>query len=136
MKMLTSPGLVMLVALLLTGCAATIDSTTLATRLAASDKRPVVVDVRTGSEYAGGHLPGAVNIPVQALSFQMAAVPVHERSEPVVVYCAHGPRAGLAGFFLRVAGFSEVMHLQGDIRSWREAGYPLTTGSEPGVYVK
>lgn len=126
----------MLVASLLTGCAATIDSASLAARLAAPEGRPAVVDVRTGSEYAGGHLPGAVNIPVQALPFRMAAVPVHERSEPVVVYCAHGPRAGLAGFFLRVAGFSEVNHLQGDIRSWRAAGYPLTTGLEPGVFLK
>lgn len=96
----------------------------------------MVVDVRTGSEYAGGHLPGAINIPVQALPFRMDEVVVHERSEPVVVYCSHGIRAGLSGFFLRVAGFSQPMHLQGDIRSWREAGYPLTTGPEPGVYVK
>lgn len=136
MKMLTSPGLLLLAALLLTGCTATIDSATLAARLAAPDGSPVVVDVRTGSEYAGGHLPGAVNIPFQALPFRMAAVPVHDLSEPVVVYCAHGPRAGLAGFFLRVAGFAEVNHLQGDIRSWRAAGYPLTTGFEPGVFVK
>lgn len=126
----------MLVTAFLAGCAGTIDSTTLAARLAAPDMRPVVVDVRTGSEYAGGHLPGAINIPVHVLPFKMTAVPVHDRSEQVVVYCAHGPRSGVAGFFLRVAGFSEVMHLQGDIRSWREAGYPLTTGSEPGLFVK
>ena len=136
MKMLTSYGSLVLVALLHGGCAGNIDRETLAARLAAPDDRPAVVDVRTGSEFAGGHLPGAINIPVQALPFRMEAIPVHERNEPVVVYCAHGPRAGLAGFFLRVAGFSEVMHLQGDIRSWREAGYPLTIGTEPGVYVK
>lgn len=126
----------MLVALLLSGCAGTIDSASLAARLAGSDERPVVVDVRTGSEYAGGHLPGAVNIPVQDLPFRMDEVVVHERNEPVVVYCSHGVRAGLSGFFLRVAGFSQPLHLQGDIRSWREAGYPLMTGPEPGVYVK
>jgi rhodanese-related sulfurtransferase len=131
-----SLGVVLLVALFLTGCAATIDSASLAARLAASDKRPTVVDVRTGSEYVGGHLPGAVSIPVHALPFRMTEVPVHDRSESVVVYCAHGPRAGLAGFFLRMAGFSEVLHLQGDIRSWREAGHPLVTGPEPGLLVK
>ena len=126
----------MLVALLLGGCAGSIDRETLLARLAAPDERPAVVDVRTGPEYAGGHLPGAINIPVQSLPFRMAAVPVHKRNEPVVVYCAHGPRSGLAGFFLRVAGFSEVMHLRGDIRSWRNEGYPLATGLEPGVFVK
>lgn len=136
MKILTSPGLGILAALLLTGCAGTIDSTSLAARLAAPDGRPAVVDVRSGSEYAGGHLPGAINIPVHALPFRMDGVGVRERSEPVVVYCSHGPRAGLSGFFLRLAGFSRPLHLQGDIRSWREAGYPLATGPGPGVYAK
>lgn len=136
MKILNPLWPVPLVVLLLTGCAATIDSATLAARLAAQDSRPMVVDVRTSSEYAGGHLPGAINIPVQSLPFRMAAVPVHDLNEPVVVYCAHGPRAGLAGFFLRVAGFVEVNHLQGDIRGWRAAGYPLATGPEPGVFLR
>jgi len=125
-----------LAALLLSGCAGTIDSAALAPRLAALNERPVLVDVRTVSEYQGGHLPGAVNVPVHALPFRMGDVPVSDRGGPVVVYCAHGPRAGLAGFFLRVAGFSQVMHLQGDIRSWLAAGYPLTIGPEPGVFVR
>lgn len=124
-----------LAALLLAGCAGAIDSSTLAARLAAPERRPALVDVRSGAEYQSGHLPGAVNIPLQALPFRMAEVPVHERSEPVVVYCAHGPRAGLAGFFLRLAGFSEALHLQGAIRSWRQAGRPLVTGPEPGLFV-
>jgi rhodanese-related sulfurtransferase len=121
-------------ALLLTGCAGTIDSAALAVRLSAAGERPVLVDVRTGAEYAGGHLPGALNIPVQSLPFRMGEVPGHERKEPVVVYCSHGIRAGLSGFFLKVAGFKRVMHLQGDIRGWREAGYPLSVGPEPGVF--
>lgn len=126
----------MLVALLLAGCAGAIDSANLAGRLAALEGPPPLVDVRTAGEYQEGHLPGAINIPVQALPFRMADIPVHERNEPVVVYCAHGPRAGLAGFFLRLAGFSQVLHLQGDLGAWREAGYPLTSGSAPGLFVK
>lgn len=126
----------MLLVLLLAGCAGAIDSADLEARMAAPDEQPALVDVRTGSEYAGGHLPGAINIPVQALPFRMSEVAVQERSGPVVVYCAHGPRAGLAGFFLRLAGYSQVMHLQGDIRTWREEGRPLATGREPGLLVK
>jgi len=136
MKILTSLGAVGLATLFLTGCAGNIDSATLAEWLTGPTDHPVVVDVRTGSEYAVGHLPGAVNLPVHALPFRMSAVPVHERNEPVVVYCAHGPRAGLAGFLLRVAGFTRVMHLQGDILAWRETGYHLATGPQPGVFVK
>ena len=119
----------------LAGCAGTIDSAELATRLATSGQVPVVLDVRSGDEYEAGHLLGAINIPVLALPFQMTAVPVRVRSEPVVVYCAHGPRAGLAGFFLRLAGFSQVYHLLGDIRVWRDEGRPLVTGAFVGARI-
>ena len=136
MNVMPSRKALWLAVLLLTGCAGTIDSSTLASKLSDPEGRPVVVDVRTGSEYATGHLPGAVNIPVQALPFRMAAVPVQGRSEPVVVYCAHGPRAGLAGIFLRLAGFSKVLHLQGDILTWRDEGRSLVTGPAPGDPVK
>ncbi|NTV15083.1 MAG: rhodanese-like domain-containing protein [Desulfobulbaceae bacterium] len=134
MKIVPSQRLLIPVALLLSGCAGTIDSATLAVRLAEPNHRPALVDVRGGGEYRDGHLPGAVNIPVQSLPFRMAEVPLPDRRQPVVVYCAHGPRAGLAGFFLRLAGFAQVSHLRGDIRSWRAAGLPLATGPEPGRY--
>jgi len=117
----------------LAGCAGSIDRTTLAARLAGPEDRPVLVDVRTTSEYRAGHLPGAVNLPVQTLPFNLASVPVADRDEPVVVYCAHGPRAGLAGFFLRLGGFSQVRHLQGDFNGWRQAGLPVLTGNNTGI---
>ncbi len=126
----------MLFALLLTGCAGSIDGATLAARLAAPGVRPVMLDVRTGPEYASGHLPGAVNIPLHALPFRMDEIPIPKRSELLVVYCAHGPRAGVAGFFLRLAGFSQVRHLRGDIITWREEGRPLASDPEPVVSVK
>jgi len=120
-----------LLGLLVNGCVGGIDQATLEARLAGSEARPALVDVRTSSEYRDGHLPGAVNLPVQTLPFNLERVPVADRGLPVVVYCAHGPRAGLAGFFLRLGGFSQVLHLHGDFNGWRRAGLPVVTGVEP-----
>ena len=44
--------------------------------------------------------------------------------EPVVVYCEHGPRAGLAKAALRAAGFREVLYLEGHMSGWKRAELP------------
>lgn len=136
MKISLYARLVLWLTLTLAGCAGSIDSKLLEARLASPVGRPLLIDVRTGSEYAAGHLPGAVHIPFQVLPFRLSEVVVGDRSEPVVVYCAHGPRAGVAGFFLGLAGFTQVMHLEGDIRSWRDQGGSLVNGLEPGLFGK
>ena len=74
-----------------------------------------LLDVRTPNEFAGGHLDGAVNIPLQELPrrFQEIGPP----STAVVVYCAKGPRAAMAEQFLRQQGFGQVHNL-GGMGSW------------------
>ena len=111
--------------LLTSGCAASINSGTLNERLSISSAPLVLLDVRNRSEYRKGHLPGAVNIPVYVLPFRLVDIPTKGKDRPVVVYCAHGPRAGLAGFILRIAGYSNVLHLQGDMAGWNSAGLPV-----------
>lgn len=63
----------------------------------------LLLDVRTPSEFAEGHLAGATNLPVQQL-----AVRLHElgsRSRPVVVYCRSGGRSAQAAAMLSAAGY-------------------------------
>jgi len=60
-----------------------------------------LLDVRTGAEFAAGHIDGATNIPVQELEARMAEVP---NEVPVVVYCQSGGRAAAAARMLRGAG--------------------------------
>ena len=111
--------------LLISGCAASIASTTLNEQLVDSPDSLVLIDVRNRSEYREGHLPGEVNIPVYALPFRLKEVSVKGKDLPVVVYCAHGPRAGLAGFILKVAGFKDVRSLQGSMSAWNSGGLPV-----------
>lgn len=69
----------------------------------------VILDVRTPAEYAGGHLDGAKNIPVQELEKRVKEVGAPTTA--VVVYCAAGMRAASAEQILRKHGFSDVLNL-------------------------
>jgi rhodanese-related sulfurtransferase len=63
------------------------------------------VDVRSAGEYASGHAPGTLNIPLQELSSRLAEIP---KSSPVVVGCASGSRSGMAKLLLKKNGYPDV----------------------------
>ena len=80
---------------------------------------PVVLDVRTRSEFAAGHVPRAVNIPFTEIGTRVGEIPSKGRDE-VVVYCGHGPRAWIAALRLRRLGFQHVVLLRGHWEGWRK----------------
>jgi rhodanese-related sulfurtransferase len=82
---------------------------------------PIVLDVRSASEFAAGHVPGAVNVPFTRVITGTGRVPARG-AQPVVVYCGHGPRAWMAGAALRRRGHGRVMYLRGHMAGWRRAG--------------
>ncbi|MGB0563059.1 MAG: rhodanese-like domain-containing protein [Spirulinaceae cyanobacterium] len=88
---------------------------------------PLILDVRSPQEYAAGHLPGAINIDFRELGDRLDELPTSKKSA-IVVYCERGIRAGIAERTLHKAGFTQVLHLQGDIRAWREQEFPLEMG--------
>lgn len=79
------------------------------------DGGAVLLDVRTPEEFAGGHIDGAINIPVQELDRRLDDVGARDR--PVVVYCRSGMRSARAKATLKDAGFSAV-HDLGGIGRW------------------
>ena len=74
-----------------------------------------LVDVRTSGEFSGGHLDGALNVPVGDLSKRIAEL--GDKAKPVVLYCASGMRSASAASTLRSAGFAEV-HDLGAMARW------------------
>lgn len=72
---------------------------------AVSGERSVVVDVRTPQEFAAGHVPEAVNIPVDVLRSRLGEL---TRDREIAVYCQVGQRGYLATRILRLAGFKAV----------------------------
>jgi rhodanese-related sulfurtransferase len=85
---------------------------------------PVIVDVRSATEYADGHVPGAIHLPFWRVGRHWRKLPPL-RELPIVVYCGHGPRAYIAGAALRRRGFSRVVYLAGHMKKWREMNLPL-----------
>lgn len=87
----------------------------------------IVIDVRTPEEFAGGHLPGAINMPVE--TFDPSAVPFEDGRE-TVLYCRSGNRSGRAATMLSEFTGGTVRHLEGGITAWVAEGGETVSGSE------
>jgi phage shock protein E len=74
-----------------------------------------LVDVRSVGEYAGGHVPGTLNIPLQDLDARATEL---DPSRWVIVACASGTRSALAARKLKALGFQKVMNAG----TWRNLG--------------
>lgn len=74
-----------------------------------------LLDVREPDEFAGGHVDGALNLPLSTLRGRLSEVPT---GEPIWVYCAAGQRAYFAQRFLMQHGF-EVRNLSGGYATYR-----------------
>lgn len=64
-----------------------------------------LLDVRTASEFNGGHIEGSKNIPVQSIDQKMNTLDI---DKPVIVYCAMGGRSNVAAAKLKAKGFKVV----------------------------
>lgn len=82
----------------------------------ALEKGYTLVDVREPDEFAQGHIPGAINMPLSTLAASMNAIA--NRDEVLYVYCLSGGRSGRACNALRQAGFTNVTNI-GGIKSYR-----------------
>lgn len=82
--------------------------------------RATVVDVREPREYADGHVPGAVNIPMGRLTGRLDEI---DRSAPVYVVCATGNRSSAMTDFLIAAGF-DAYNVTGGTTAWTRSGRP------------
>jgi hydroxyacylglutathione hydrolase len=81
-----------------------------------------VVDVRNESEWAHGHLPGALHIPVGYLTQRLSEIP---RGRPVVVQCQGGSRSAIAAGVLLSHGVRDVINLRGGYDEWRREALPV-----------
>ena len=87
-----------------------------------SGAAPVILDVRSRSEFARGHVPGARQISFWRISRHIGELAIPRDSE-LVVYCGHGPRAVIAARALRRRGFTRITYLDGHFSKWRSAGF-------------
>lgn len=79
------------------------------------NEKEVLIDVRTEQEFNAGHIPGAINIPVDELRHRLVEIP---NAEKIVLYCAVGQRGYLAYRILSQSGFSNIYNLSGGYSTW------------------
>jgi hydroxyacylglutathione hydrolase len=86
------------------------------------DDGVVIVDVRNEDEWASGHIPNAVLIPLPTLHDRLGEIP---RDRPLIVHCQRGSRSASAAATLDAFGFDDVHELAGGFSAWEAAGHPV-----------
>ena len=110
----------------------TVDAPTLAERLGnSSDPEPTLIDVRTPAEFEAGHIPGAVNVPLDELEGSLDQLrTVLDDHHDVVLVCRSGARAGQAQEALQAAGLTAPTVLSGGIVDWEKTGGAVNRGRQ------
>tara|TARA_B100000941_G_scaffold196680_1_gene142588 strand:- start:307 stop:660 length:354 start_codon:yes stop_codon:yes gene_type:complete len=91
------------------------------------NKEYLVIDVREAEELqSGGKIENAINIPRGLLEFKLKPSKNLNEDAPILVYCAAGLRAALAGQTLKELGFKNVKNL-GGFDDWVKAGGKIDT---------
>jgi rhodanese-related sulfurtransferase len=85
-----------------------------------------VLDVRTGGEYAAGHIANAINIDVEGMTFD-GDIKSLDKDAKYAVYCQSGRRSVNAIKKLQDAGFKNLFNLEKGILDWQGAGLPVVT---------
>ena len=86
------------------------------------------IDVREDHEFAKDHARGARHLGRGILERDIETV-IPDKGAEIILYCGGGFRSALAADSLQQMGYANVRSMDGGIRAWREAGYPLDQGS-------
>ncbi len=79
-----------------------------------------IIDVRTPGEYAGGHVPGSINIPHMSVVARKGEL---APDKELVFICQMGQRSAMAAEFAAAVGFKELYNVEGGTEAWVKAGY-------------
>ena len=83
------------------------------------NSQTLLVDVREASEYRAGHIPNAINIPLQTLARNLSKIPT---DRPVVLYCSSGYRSGMGVMTLHLFNYDNVQGFPPSFAGWKAAG--------------
>jgi rhodanese-related sulfurtransferase len=84
----------------------------------------LIVDVRSRSEYDRGHIPGAIHSSFFSIGSGLQERK-HQKNESLVLYCEHGPRAGIASLSLFLSGYKKIYSLEEHMNGWRKDEFPI-----------
>jgi glyoxylase-like metal-dependent hydrolase (beta-lactamase superfamily II)/rhodanese-related sulfurtransferase len=99
-------------------------------RVGGGDRSLVVLDVRERDAYDAGHVPGARHLARGQLELRVDKE-LPDPTARILAYCEFGKISILAAATLRTMGYTRAVALDGGLRAWREAGYPLEKTPAP-----
>ncbi|OQO90780.1 rhodanese-like domain-containing protein [Saccharomonospora piscinae] len=85
----------------------------------------VLLDVREPDEWAAGHAPDAIHIPLGDLPSRAGELPELADDRPVHVICRTGGRSARAAAWLNAAGIVDAVNVAGGMKTWQAAGRPM-----------
>ncbi len=88
-----------------------------------------LIDVREDHEFAKDHVTGARHLGRGIIERDIETV-IPDKQAEIILYCGGGFRSALAADSLRRMGYANVVSMDGGIRAWREAGYPMEQGGD------
>src|SRR5213593_3523276 len=94
-------------------------------RMDRGDRKFKLVDVREDSEFAAGHIPGAMHISKGVIERDIETK-VPDPKQEIILYCGGGFRSALAADNLQKMGYTNVLSMDGGVRGWREKGLPMS----------
>jgi rhodanese-related sulfurtransferase len=89
----------------------------------------VILDVREPDEFAAGHAPGAIHIPLGDLPARLAELSGAADGGSVAVTCRGGGRSSRAVAWLTQQGY-DVANLDGGMKAWQSAGKPMVANGD------
>src|SRR5437763_13838425 len=92
----------------------------------------LLIDVREESEFAAGHVPGAIHLGKGILERDIEAK-VPDVATEMILYCGGGFRSALAADNLQKMGYKNVLSMDGGRRGWRGRGLPAASDCNVGV---
>jgi len=85
-----------------------------------------LLDVREDDEWAAGHAPGAVHLPMMQIPARLDEIP---RDGEVIVVCRVGGRSSQVVSYLLNNGFTNVVNLDGGMQDWAADGREVVAGT-------
>jgi glyoxylase-like metal-dependent hydrolase (beta-lactamase superfamily II)/rhodanese-related sulfurtransferase len=89
----------------------------------------ILLDVRERDAFEEGHIPGALLLPRGQLELRVNEE-LKDPTRRILAYCEFGRVSTLATATLREMGFQSAVALDGGMKAWREAGYPIKAGKD------
>lgn len=84
----------------------------------------IILDVRDKEEFETGYIPGAINLSRGMLEFKISTL-IPDKNATIIVYCGIDLRGPLATKTLNEFGYKNAVNINGGLKAWKAAGYPI-----------